>query len=172
MGDPPNDGPLGEALDLPPLAPDEEEGDGVGEILVIDLPIVDDQSADPFDDALASDLPIDITLSSTASEPSAIGDDATGIAGDAHELEGVSDDASSLLDDGEQQLGFDGDEQLGLDPIPVEGDDGGKDGLDDPEAERIDAESFPPLDGGGPESDEPIELGIHLGALTPLDQDP
>ncbi len=133
----------------------------------INVDIVDDHAADPFDDEVASDLPIDIVLTTTDHEPSAIGDDAKGVEGvGASDGVALEESGQSFLGPEQQGLEFEGDESMGLDPIPLEVDDGGLEGLEDPSAERISADSFPPLDGDDSDEEAP-ELELNLDLSTP-----
>src|SRR3954470_24284071 len=66
------------ALGLPALGDDDEQ-DGVGDGDIE----VDDPAAggDPFDDALADDVPLEAMIATGGDEPSALGDDAVGLDG-------------------------------------------------------------------------------------------
>ena len=84
------------------------------------------------------------------------------------ELELDGDDEASFLDDrgrAEEGLEMDGDDELGIDPIPREVDDGGLEGLDDPDEERVET-NFPPLD-GDEDDDEGAELDLGIEISTP-----
>jgi len=141
--------------------------DGSDEDAHIDVSIVDDKAADPFDDEVASDLPIDVVLTTTEHETSAIGDEEKGVEG-LGTSDGVAlqDGGHSFLGPEQDGLEFEGDDSLGLDPIPREVDDGGLEGLDDPSAERVSADSFPPLDGDDSDEEAP-ELELNLDLSTP-----
>jgi hypothetical protein len=115
-----------------------------------------------------------VVLSSTEDEPSAIGDDSTGLEGIAtHAGVSIEETEGSLIDTGDEvdSTNFEGDDDLGIDPIPREVDDGGLEGLDDPADHRIDDHMFPPLDGEEDDDDEEIDLGIEI-STPPLSDDP
>lgn len=159
-------------LDLPAQADPSADGSGVGDDVAVQLS-VPDVGDDPFDDAVADDLPIDVVLSTTEGEPSAIGDDATGLDG-ASTSEGVHvhETEGSLIDPGDDpdSLDFEGDDSLGIDPIPREVDDGGLEGVDDPGSDRIEDDAFPPLDGDEEDNDATeIDLGIDIEPPPPPD---
>jgi hypothetical protein len=157
-------------LDLPDLG-EPEEGDGLDDHEGLELSIVDDDADNPFDDEVADDLPLDIELSTTETEPSAIGDDTTGL-NDQATSDGVAIDegTASLLDEGDQPMTFEGDDELGIDPIPAEVDDGGLEGLDDHGQDVVDEADFPPLDGDEEDGDAEIDIGIVIGP-PPLDDE-
>ena len=172
MTDRSDDEPL--ELDLPvPDLPTLDDGDVDGDSLGLDDPEEVQltelhHSDDPFDDAVADDLPIDVEIDTDSVEPSAIGDDAQGLQQEdvGQELEVDEEEAASFVDDkgrAEEGLEMDGDDALGIDPIPrSEEDDGGLEGLDDPDEERVDAD-FPPLDGDEDDDDAAeIDLGIEI----------
>jgi hypothetical protein len=135
--------------------------------------VPDDQVADPFDDANAHDLPLEIELSTTDEQPTAIGDDHIGIGGEdvtehGNELALTSVDAGSFVDSGgraEEGLTREGDDELGIDPIPREIDDGGLEGLQDPSESELENE-FPPLDGDD-DDDDAAELDVGIDISTP-----
>ena len=115
----------------------------------------------------ADDVPLDIEIHTEAVEPTVVGDDAVGIDDGAGEDDVAihEDGAASMIDEGrghaeEGGVDFIGDDELGIDPIPTEVDDGGHEGLDDPAGERVEEREFPPLDGAedDDESDEPGEV--------------
>lgn len=174
MTDRSDDEPL--ELDLPvPDLPTLDDGDVDGDSLGLDDPDAVQlaelsQSDDPFDDSVAHDLPIDVEIDTDSVEPSAIGDDANGLHDEdiGQELELDGDDEASFLDDrgrAEEGLEMDGDDELGIDPIPREVDDGGLEGLDDPDEERVET-NFPPLD-GDEDDDEGAELDLGIEISTP-----
>jgi hypothetical protein len=157
-----------ELLDLPALGDAEAEDEGP-----IDdgapLPEVVDDGGDPLDDSYAEDVPIEVDITTDTVEPSAVGDDANGLDGAATEHEGVHIDEAdaSMLDEGrghaEEGLEFGGDEELGLDPIPTEVDDGGLEGIDEAGGQVAEADELPPLDGAEEDDDEEeLDLGIEL----------
>jgi hypothetical protein len=152
-----------EDLDLPELG-ETDDGEGVGDEDDLSLRINDDTTGDPFDDEVASDVPLEIELSTTAHEPSAIGDDAAGL-DDQPSSEGVAIDerSASLLDGDDQPVTFEGDDELGIDPIPTEVDDGGLEGLNDHDDDTTDEEDFPPLDGDEQGPDEEMDIGYEIG---------
>ncbi len=155
-------------LDLPDLG-EAEEGDGLDDQDALTLQLSEDDQDDPFDDEVANDVPIDIELGTLERQPSTLGDDATGL--DEHlTSDGVDIDegAGSLLDGEDQPMTFEGDDQLGIDPIPEEVDDGGEDGLDDQGQDVIDETDFPPLDGDDQEADGEIDIGFEI-APPPVD---
>lgn len=162
--------------DLPALDDAGDDGDALGlndpdAVQLTEL----SESDDPFDDAVADDLPIDVEIDTDSVEPSAIGDDASGLHDEdiGHELELDDTESASFLDDqgrAEEGLEMEGDDELGIDPIPREVDDGGLEGLDDPDEERVEAD-FPPLDGDADDDDDTeIDLGIEISTPDhPLD---
>ncbi len=156
-----------EDLHLPELGAGEE-GDGVEDEAEIDVAVLADDDGDPFDDRVADDLPVEVEIATLNDGTSAIGDDAEGV--EAATDHGVSFDEgdSSLIDDGrghaEEGVEQHGDDELGIDPIPREIDDGGYEGLEDAGGEAIDSDDFPPLDGHEGDDDEEIDVGIELPA--------
>jgi len=136
------------------------------------LLLLSDQEDASFKDVYASDVPVDIYLSITEQEPTAIGDDATGL-NDRLASDGVAIDenAASLLDGDDQPMTFEGDDELGIDPIPAEVDDGGLEGLDDQGEAVVDATAFPPLDGDEQETEADIDIGYDI-APPPAAPDP
>ena len=179
MTDRSDDEPL--ELDLPaPDLPTLDDGGADGDALGLDDPDAVQltelrQSDDPFDDAVADDLPIDVEIVTDSVEPSAIDDDAKGLHDEdiGQELELDEDESASFLDDrgrAEEGLEMEGDDELGIDPIPREVDDGGLEGLEDPDEERVEVD-FPPLDGDEDDDDEAeIDLGIEIAPPDrPLD---
>ena len=154
-------------LNLPSLEADED-GEGVTDqsFTALQLAVFDDEG-DAFDDAYADDLPLDIRIETDHVEPSVIGDDAVGMQAPAME-EGLAfaESAVSLIDEGrghaEEGLDEHGDEELGIDPIPREIDDGGMEGLADPTGDRVDTDEFPPLDGEEDDDDDEIDVGIEI----------
>ncbi|RLB62621.1 MAG: hypothetical protein DRI90_08690 [Deltaproteobacteria bacterium] len=162
-----------EDLDLPALG-EADEGEGVSDDDDDDLGLrlTDDGQDDPFDDEVAGDVPLEIVLSTTEHESSAIDDDAAGL-DDQPSSEGVVIDerSASLLDGDDQPMTFEGDDELGIDPIPTEVDDGGLEGLADQDEEATDAPTFPPLDGDEQEPDEEMDIGYEIGP-PPTNSDP
>jgi hypothetical protein len=156
-------------LALPDLEQDIE-GEGVDDpALELDIAHGGD---DPFDDSYADDLPIEFQLVTDRVEPSVVGDDATGVERGADDGIAIDDDDASLLDvdrgHPDEGLEGDGDEDLGVDPVPREVDDGGLEGLDDGIGEPIDVGEFPPMD-GDEDDDEEIDVGIDIA--PPRDPD-
>lgn len=164
-----DDGDLG----LPDLGDTSaEDVDGVENDAPIDVRIMDD-GLDPFDDSYADDVPIDVEIQTDHVEPTAIGDVALGML-DVSGDDGIhiDEDGESMIDEGrghaEEGLDFGGDDSLGIDPIPTELDDGGIEGLEDPDGEQVDTEDFPPLDGEDADDDaEELYLGIDLDPPPP-----
>ncbi|MBW2454472.1 MAG: hypothetical protein JRI68_08175 [Deltaproteobacteria bacterium] len=150
-------------LDLPDLG-EPEEGEGLDDQDDLNLQLSEDDQDDPFDDEVASDVPIDVELATTERQPSALGDDATGL-DDRPTSDGLDIDegAASLLDGDDQPMTFEGDDELGIDPIPEEVDDGGQEGLDDHGEDVIDEAGFPPLDGDEDGPDGEIDIGYEIG---------
>jgi hypothetical protein len=152
-------------LTLPALEADEE-GEGVGDAAPLELELVDSGN-DPFDDSNADDLPIEIQLATDQDLPTAVGDDAVGVERSSGD-DGVRIDesAASLIDEGrghaEEGLVAHGDDELGIDPIPREIDDGGAEGLDDPAGSHVDPAEFPPMDGDEDDDDDEIDVGIEI----------
>jgi hypothetical protein len=158
------------AIELPPVEEADEqvgvEGDDENEALVSET------DEDPFDDACADDLPLDYTLSTTAEEGSAVGDDRVGIEeGGPEDALAFQDGSESLLDDGrpDEAMGVESDDDLGLDRLPGDLDDGGLEGLDDAAGERVDELAFPPLDGAEDDNEDEIDLGIDISQGTDTD---
>ncbi len=152
-----------EDLDLPELG-EVDDGEGVEDHDDVDVRLMDDGQDDPFDDEVATDIPVEIELSTTEHEPTAVDDDATGL-DDRASSDGVAIDegSASLLDGDDQPVTFEGDDELGIDPIPSEVEDGGLEGLDDRGEEGIDEAGFPPLDGDEQGTDEGIDIGYEIG---------
>ncbi len=151
------------------------ELDGVEGELPIDVSIVDD-GGDPFDDSYADDVPIDVDIQTDHVEPTAIGDVALGIDGASGD-DGIriEEGGESMIDEGrghaEEGLDFVGDDELGIDPIPTEVDDGGAEGLDNPGDEEVDDEEFPPLDGDANDDEaEELNLGLELEPPPPSEE--
>jgi hypothetical protein len=185
-----DDEPL--VLDLPELDGDQDDEEIGDDALGLDDPggvelskqLLEGAGDDPFDDAVADDLPIDVQIDTDDDVPTIVGDDAKGLQDEdiGQELALTEDDAdtaASFLDDqgrAEEGLEMEGDDELGIDPIPREVDDGGLEGLDDPAEERVDVD-FPPLDGDDDEDEEEeMDLGIEIGPPAhpmdePLDED-
>ena len=169
------------ALELPELGDrgesDEEGMENEGDAGV-DIAVVDD-GGDPFDDSYADDIPLDVQIQTLHEEPSAIGDDAVGLGkalGDDGGIQ-IEDAGVSMIDEGrghaEEGLDFVGDDELGIDPIPTEMDDGGVEGLDDEGGEPVDADDFPPLDGADDDDDaEELDLGLDLAPPPESEHDP
>jgi hypothetical protein len=154
------------ALDLPALGDTDDGVDGIEHDLVVRIATFEDGD-DPFDDAVADDLSINVTLTSTENEPSALGDDNLGlVVAETNEVAFAETDAS-LLDEGDdgRELDFHGDDNLGIDPIPHEVDDGGVEGLDDPLDEPVDVAGFPPMDGAEDDDRDELDLGIEIATL-------
>jgi hypothetical protein len=167
-------------LDLPVLGDtDAEDVEGVEDEAPIDIRIVDD-GEDPFDDSYADDVPIDVEIQTDQNEPSALGEIALGIetTNEAHDDDGIrieeGEGGESMIDEGrghaEEGLDFVGDDELGIDPIPTEVNDGGLEGLDDPGGEEIDEGDFPPLDGNEDDDEEELDLGLELEPPPPSDE--
>lgn len=158
-----------------PEAGSDDEGEGPEEEAPIDISLTTTEG-DPFDDRAADDLPLESEIDLTE-EPTVVGDDDDGLAAHdgeddglaAHDGEhglGLGDQDGSLLDHGghaEEGLEVSSDEELGIDPVPGETDDGGVEGLDEPGEADVD-DDFPPLDGAADDDDE-VDVGIEL----PLD---
>ena len=154
-------------LHLPELGAGEE-GDGVEDAPPIDVTEFADENDDPFDDRVADDLPLEVEIATLNDGSSAIGDDAEGVeAATDHEVS-FEEAESSLIDDGrghaEEGVEQHGDDELGIDPIPREIDDGGYEGLEDAGGDAVDSDDFPPLDGHESDDDEEIDVGIELPA--------
>lgn len=168
-----DDGDLG----LPSLGDtDTEELDGVENDVPIDVSIVDD-GGDPYDDSYADDVPLDVEIQTDHQEPTVIGDVALGVEGVQADVGiDIEEGGVSMIDEGrghaEEGLDFAGDDELGIDPIPTEVDDGGVDGLDDPQELHIEEADFPPLDGEEEDDDcEELDLGIELEPPLVSDDD-
>lgn len=168
-------------LDLPAVEEPEEGGgedllglDDPGDVELSEQLLKKRDDEDPFDDAVADDIPIDMQIDTDDDVPPIVGDDAKGLHDEdvGHELEIDDDEVESFLDDkgrAEEGLDMDGDDELGIDPIPREVDDGGLEGLDDPAEQQVDHD-FPPLDGEEDDDEEEIDLGIDIAPPThPLD---
>lgn len=160
-------------LDLPALGETAgEEVDGVEDNIPVELKIFDD-GGDPFDDSYADDVPIDVEIQTDQEQESAIGEITLGIDDHAGD-DGVriEEGGESMIDEGrghaEEGLDFIGDDELGIDPIPTEVDDGGAEGLEDHAGEQIDESEFPPLDGQEDDDDEEeLDLGLDLDPPPP-----
>ena len=155
-----------ELLDLPALdGADEHEGLDDRDEGDLRLPAAGDPEAD---DAASAEPPLELQLEiGSPTEPSALGDDATGI-GDAAPTVGLDIDehAPSLLDPDEREVGSaDDDAGSGLEPLPADTDPSDAEGLEDPGGERLDAGTLPELDVGGDEVE--VEVGIEIGPLPP-----
>lgn len=158
-------------LHLPELG-DSEEGDGLDDGGGVDLVEFADGDEDPFDDQVADDLPIDVEIATLSDSSSAIGDDAEGVEASTDHEVSFEEGGASLIDDGrghaEEGVEQHGDDELGIDPIPREVDDGGHEGLDDGGDEAVDSDDFPPLDGHESDDDEETDVGIDLPAPGPM----
>lgn len=173
---PPDDDDPGEVLNIPALdlELDAEEAEGLDDDDAA-LRIADfSDQGDAMDDRYADDIPLDVTIDTLEPEDSALDDDAQGL--DDREGEGVAfpsdDDGESLLDDrghAEEGIDFEGSEELGIDPIPREEDDGGLEGLDDM-GDKIEADLFPPLD-ASEDDDEELDFEVPLAPPPPLDRE-
>jgi len=164
-------------LELPDLATGDDEHGLVDDNAMQELKLVNDGHDDPFDDSYADDVALEFDLATEQEEPTMIGDDAVGL-----DRAGSDDSVSfaeggvSMIDEGrghaEEGLDTHGDEELGIDPIPREVDDGGAEGLDDPAGSQVDEQDFPPLDGDDHDDDDEIDIGIELvppsGTLDPM----
>jgi hypothetical protein len=151
------------AIDLPDLGEEGEDREGLEDAPFPDLSVRDD-GGDPFDDAPAADVPLEIVIASTDHEPSALGDDSLGLDDTAApEAPGFDEQSGSLLDDDDGGGSDDeADEVLGIDPIPEEADDGGLEGLNDA-ADDAAVVDLPPLDGDQhDEVEDDLDLGIAL----------
>lgn len=170
-----------DALGLPDMGVlDPDELDGVEDDVPVDVRLVDD-GGDPFDDSYADDVPLDVEIQTDQTEETAIGDVALGLDAALDEAAGgddgvrIEEGGESMLDEGrghaEEGIDFGGDDELGIDPIPTEVDDGGVEGLEDPAGEQIDADDFPPLDGNEDDDDEAeLELGLDLEPPPPAEE--
>lgn len=164
-----NADPVGDFDDLalPSLGAEADEGEGLDDeeaLEGIGLAQAPSLGDDPFEDGYADDLPLDIEIAVADGEPSALGDDAKGL-DDDHDAVAVDEGGESFVDRGgsaEEGLEFGGNDELGLDPIPTEEDDGGLEGLEDPGAHMVDDDVFPPLGGESDDDDETIDVGIEL----------
>lgn len=171
-------------LGLPDMGEiDGDDLEGVEDDVAVDVRLMDD-GGDPFDDSYADDVPLDVEIQTDHHEESAIGDVTLGLDGSLDDSleEAAGDDGvsieeggESMLDEGrghaEEGLDFGGDDELGIDPIPTEVDDGGVEGLEDPAGEQVDADEFPPLDGNEDDDDEAeLELGLDLEPPPPSDE--
>jgi hypothetical protein len=152
-----------DALNLP-ATEEADDSIGVDHDIPFELAALADGD-DPFDDAYADDLPLDLSLSLHQEHGTAIGDDSTGLE-EASPEDGVGfdDTGDSLLDDGrpDDALGLEGDDDHGIDAPPGDEDDGGIEGIEDPVGERINELAFPPIDGAEDDDDEELELDIRL----------
>ena len=161
------------ALDLPSLGDDDGVDDGMDDAGDLEVEAAEDEG-DPFDDAVADDIPLDPMITTTAEEPTAVGDDAVGLdhlpAADGINLEEGGHSLIGSDDDGPER---DGDEDLGVDGDAGE-DDGGAEGVIDPADERVD--ELPPLDGqenddGPPRAEDGDALEIPSRDESGLDLD-
>jgi hypothetical protein len=132
------------ALRLPALGDDESDEDGLDDDCDPEIDTAGD-GGDPFDDAAAADIPLDPMIATANEEPTAIGDDSTGLdhipASEGVQLEENGQSMLGTDDDGPTR---DGDEDFGVGMV-VGDDDGGVEGVIDPLAEHVD--ELPPLDG-------------------------
>ena len=153
------------ALDTPLDGIDDDAALPDRDAFQIQLP--DSGDGDPLDDSDASDIPLDIELQGGEERDSAIDDDLLGLDDeDDHHVPLAAHRGASLLDDGGAPPLIDGDDELGIDPIPLEQDDGGLEGLEDPSADVIDSHAFPTLDGAADDDDDEIDVGLTLPPLT------
>jgi hypothetical protein len=156
-------------LDLPPLG--EEDADDEQPVDDgVQLPDVVEDGGDPLDDSYADDVPLDVEIATDTVEPTAVGDDADGIEGTVadHDDVQLDEEVTSMIDEGrghaEEGLEFGGDDELGLDPIPTELDDGGLEGIEEAEGQLADGDELPPLDGADDDDEgEELDLGIDMG---------
>lgn len=151
-----------DALPLPDLGAEEDEGEGLEDPPIDEL-ASHEADPDPFDDRPFDDLPLDVAIDLSDGEPSALDDEELGVGSDGETGVAIDDRDASLLDDrghAEEGLDLAVDEELGIDPIPREADDGGLEGLEDPSADAVD-DAFPPLDGAA-DDDEELDVGLHL----------
>jgi hypothetical protein len=159
------------ALDLPELGDDELADEGVEDDPADDIEEGEPQG-DPFDDAVAHDLPLDTLITTAAEEPSALGDDATGLE-HLPVADGVMVDEEdrSLIGDDHEGPERDSDDDWALDGEERADDDGGAEGVQDPMAEHV--EPLPPLDGTLDEDDsvrdETDELAVPSREESGLD---
>ncbi|MCA9620810.1 MAG: hypothetical protein KC731_17425 [Myxococcales bacterium] len=164
-------------LDLPAQDDDDEVSEEDLEALAtVELSLVEDGGA-PLDDGYAVDLPLDVEIDVLADGDSALGDERVGLDDDAPDLapesSHVADDdhGESFIDNhghADEGLDTDGDDELGIDPIPRENDDGGLEGLEDP-ADTQALSELPPLDGTDHDDDGEVDLGLELGELPAID---
>jgi hypothetical protein len=151
-----------ELLDLPELG-GEDEQEGVDDPGEVDLRLPDAGDESPDDEPVqgtTTDLGLELGRSP---EPSALGDDATGLAdvGSTGTLGLMIDEHSqSLLDHAEPDPDGSGeDADTGLEPLADDTERTDAEGLDDAAGERLDVEDLPALDVGG---DDEVEVGIEL----------
>ena len=154
-------------LDLPALG--EEDDDDLPLEDGVQLPEMADDGGDSLDDSYADDIPLDVEISTDVVEPTAVGDDASGIEGTVADQDDVQidEESASMIDEGrghaEEGLEFGGDEELGLDPIPTEVDDGGLEGIEEAPGQVADDDELPPLDGADDDDEgEELDLGIDM----------
>ena len=152
-----------EPLDLPPLD-GEDEHEGLDDPSEIDLRLPTEGEADDPTDRDA-ELPLGVRLEvGPQAEPSALGDDATGL-DDGPPTLGLDVDhhGESLLERDSPELGSAGEDvETGLEPLPAETDRSDAEGLEDPTGDRLSAEDLPALDVGA--DDEEVDVGIDLPA--------
>jgi len=149
-------------LNLPAREIDSDAVGAVGDDVPVGIALPEDEG-DPFDDSVASDLPLDVEIDTEAVEASVIGDDDTGIDGIPLGI-GIDLDESSesLLDPDLEREGLNSEDmELGIDSVPHEADDGGVEGLHDPTAEQIDTGAFPELVSDEEDGDE-LDVGIDI----------
>ena len=148
-----------ELPELPELDIDDGEGQ-VDEHGGIDLRLPE-PDGDPDDKPPADDLVLEVELHDTHDEPSALDDDATGIA-DAPSTLGLS-----LTDRTESLLGTDGDlgcgddEALGISELPEDDDPSDAEGLDDPGGSQVNTRHLPVLETND-DGDEEIDVGLDI----------
>jgi hypothetical protein len=165
--------------DLPdlPALDGEDEHEGLDDPSEIDLglPEAGDEASD--EEPVAATL-VDVGLEiGRPAEPSALGDDATGL-GDGSSSStlglGIDDHCESLVERAEPELGSAGeDADTGLERSNDDTDDTERtdaEGLDDPTGEQLDAAELPELDVGG--DDDEVEVGIDIEPLPPDQSSP
>jgi hypothetical protein len=164
-------------LDLPALGDDDDRDGMVDEGPQVLVEMADD-GAEPLDDAVAGDLPLDVEIQTGVEEPTVVGDDADGLDAAGDDDSELGEDGDSLLDDNlfatqASDAVIDEADDLGLpgeEPAPVTRgtDDGGAEGVDDPAGEHID--DLPPLDGDErDDAAEELDLGLEMEAPPALD---
>jgi hypothetical protein len=135
------------ALDLPLAgadAPELQRDDDDGLTPLRDLERSDDDGVD----GPSEGRPLDADLDTIDDEPSALGDDGSGVDDDDDTIDDLA--GPSFVGPDEAPLA-DEDDELGDEEMTTF-DDGGAEGLDDPEGEDVD--DLPPLDGHRDEDDD------------------